>query len=105
MELDSLYHELGETASAFPTIVAAGANGATPHAHAGDNAIPEGTTVVIDSAAALGGYVSDCTRTFATGELPDELARAYDVRGRSRQGWTRCVLERPAARLIRRPAT
>jgi Xaa-Pro aminopeptidase len=25
------------------------------------------------------GYASDCTRTFATGELPAELARAYDV--------------------------
>ena len=47
--------------------------------------IPEGTTVVIDSAAALGGYVSDCTRTFATGELPDELARAYDVTKRAQQ--------------------
>jgi Xaa-Pro aminopeptidase len=27
----------------------------------------------------LDGYCSDCTRTFATGELPDELARAYEV--------------------------
>ena len=73
--LDSLYHELGADGPSFPTIVAAGTNGATPHAHAGDNRIPEGTTVVIDSAAALDGYVSDCTRTFATGELPEELAR------------------------------
>jgi Xaa-Pro aminopeptidase len=83
--LDSLYHELGADGPAFPTIVAAGANGATPHAHAGDEPIPEGTTVVIDSAAALGGYVSDCTRTFATGELPEELARAYDATKRAQQ--------------------
>ena len=83
--LDSLYHELGADGPAFPTIVAAGANGATPHAHAGDNVIPEGTTVVIDSAAALDGYVSDCTRTFATGELSDDLARAYDVTKRAQQ--------------------
>jgi Xaa-Pro aminopeptidase len=27
----------------------------------------------------LDGYASDCTRTFATGPLPDELRRAYDV--------------------------
>ena len=40
--LDSLYHELGADEPAFPTIVAAGANGATPHAHAGDDVIPEG---------------------------------------------------------------
>jgi len=25
------------------------------------------------------GYCSDCTRTFATGSLPDELQRAYEV--------------------------
>jgi Xaa-Pro aminopeptidase len=83
--LDSLYHELGADGPAFPTIVAAGANGATPHAHAGDNLIPEGTTVVIDSAATVDGYMSDCTRTFATGELSDELARAYEITQQGQQ--------------------
>jgi Xaa-Pro aminopeptidase len=34
---------------------------------------------VIDSACTVDGYMSDCTRTFATGELPDQLAEAYDV--------------------------
>ena len=83
--LDSLYHELGADGPAFPTIVAAGANGATPHAHAGENVIPEGTTVVIDSACAVDGYMSDCTRTFATGDVPDELAHAYELTKRSQQ--------------------
>src|SRR5262249_9572385 len=46
--LESLYHELGADGLAFPAIVAAGANGASPHAHVGDTLIPEGTTVVID---------------------------------------------------------
>jgi Xaa-Pro aminopeptidase len=77
--LDSLYHELGADGPAFPTIVAAGPNGATPHAHAGDREIPADTTVVIDSASTVGGYASDCTRTFATGELPGQLAEAYEV--------------------------
>jgi Xaa-Pro aminopeptidase len=77
--LDSLYHDLGGDGPAFPTIVAAGENGATPHAHASDREIPAGTTVVIDSASAFGGYASDCTRTFVTGELPEELGRAYEV--------------------------
>ena len=83
--LDSLYHELGADGPAFPTIVAAGANGATPHAHAGENVISEGTTVVVDSACAVDGYMSDCTRTFATGELPDELAQAYEIAKRAQQ--------------------
>ena len=30
-------------------------------------------------APSVGGYASDCTRTFAAGELADELAEAYDV--------------------------
>jgi Xaa-Pro aminopeptidase len=77
--LESLMHELGAEAVAFPTIVAAGANGASPHASTGDRTIEPGQTVVVDAAARLGGYCSDCTRTFATGPLPDELARSYDV--------------------------
>ena len=83
--LESLYHELGADGPAFPAIVAAGANGATPHAHTSDRPIPDGTTVVIDSAAAFGGYVSDCTRTFATGALPEELVRAYELTKQAQQ--------------------
>lgn len=77
--MESLMHELGADRPAFPVIVAAGANGASPHASTGDQVIPPDTTVVVDAAAALDGYCSDCTRTFATGPLPDELARSYEV--------------------------
>ena len=77
--MDELFHELGADAPAFETIVAAGANGAIPHADPGERTIGENTTIVIDAGAAVDGYCSDCTRTFATGELPDELRRAYDV--------------------------
>jgi Xaa-Pro aminopeptidase len=77
--MGELFHELGADAPAFDPIVAAGANGSRPHAEPGDNVIEAGTTVVIDAGAALDGYLSDCTRTFATGDLPDELRRAYDV--------------------------
>jgi Xaa-Pro aminopeptidase len=72
-------HELGAEEEAFETIVAASANGASPHANPGDQVIERGTTVVVDAGAVLDGYCSDCTRTFSTGELPDELQRAYDV--------------------------
>jgi Xaa-Pro aminopeptidase len=35
--------------------------------------------VLVDAGCMVGGYCSDCTRTFATGALPDELKRAYEV--------------------------
>jgi Xaa-Pro aminopeptidase len=62
----------------FPPIVAAADNGALPHAVPRDVPIPDGTLVVIDLGARLDGYCSDCTRTFATGPLPDSQAEAYE---------------------------
>jgi Xaa-Pro aminopeptidase len=66
--------ELGAEPS-FPTIVAAGPNGALPHAEPGEREIGHGELVVFDMGAKLDGYCSDGTRTFATGE-PGEEARA-----------------------------
>lgn len=77
--IESTMRELGAEGAAFPPIVAAGANGALPHASPGARTIEAGQTVVVDAAARVGGYHSDCTRTFATGPLPDELARSYEV--------------------------
>jgi Xaa-Pro aminopeptidase len=65
--------ELGAEPS-FPTIVAAGSNGALPHAEPGEREIGAGELVVFDMGAKLDGYCSDGTRTFATGE-PGEHAR------------------------------
>ena len=76
--VDELLHELGGE-PAFPTIVGAGPNGARPHARPGESVIEPGQTVVIDAAAKLDGYCSDCTRTFATGPLPERLEQAYAV--------------------------
>ena len=61
----------------FPSIVASGPRGALPHASPGDEAIERGTLVTLDMGVVLDGYCSDCTRTWATGELPDELAEIY----------------------------
>jgi Xaa-Pro aminopeptidase len=76
---DRFLHEGGADGPSFPTTVASGVNGATPHAHTSEKVIERGETVVVDAGAIVGGYASDCTRTFATGPLPDELKRAYDV--------------------------
>lgn len=63
----------------FPTIVAAGANGARPHAVPGDTPIPPNTLVVIDMGAVVEGYCSDMTRTVATGPLPDAMGEMYSL--------------------------
>jgi Xaa-Pro aminopeptidase len=77
--IEVLFHELGAEGLAFPPIVAAGANGARPHTDPGETLIGPGQTVVIDAGCTVDGYCSDCTRTFATGPLPDRLAQAYEV--------------------------
>ena len=41
--------------------------------------IAPGQTVVVDAGCMVDGYCSDCTRTFATGPLPERLAQAYEV--------------------------
>ena len=74
-----LFHEHGSSDLAFETIVAAADNGASPHADVRDVEIPGGTLVTVDAGCRVDGYASDCTRTFATGDLPDDLARAYEV--------------------------
>jgi Xaa-Pro aminopeptidase len=77
--IERTMRDLGAEGVAFPPIVATGANGALPHASPGERTIEAGQAVVVDAAARVDDYNSDCTRTFATGPLPDELARSYDA--------------------------
>jgi Xaa-Pro aminopeptidase len=63
----------------FPSIVAGGPNGALPHAEPRDIAIEPNTLVVVDMGCRLDGYCSDCTRTFATGEISDEMGSVYEL--------------------------
>ncbi|HWB22382.1 MAG TPA: Xaa-Pro peptidase family protein [Gaiellaceae bacterium] len=74
-----LLHAHGTDEFSFETAIAAGPNGALPHAAPGDHTIALGTLVVADWGARLGGYCSDCTRTLSTGEPPKELERIYEV--------------------------
>jgi Xaa-Pro aminopeptidase len=90
--MQSLLHELGGEDEAFDVIVAGGVTGASPHAVPGDRTIRAGETVIVDAGCRIGGYCSDCTRTFVSGELPDELLRAYDaVRRAQAAGLAACV--------------
>jgi Xaa-Pro aminopeptidase len=70
--------ELGGDPS-FPAIVAAGPNGALPHAEPGERKIGPGELVVFDMGAMLDGYCSDGTRTYATGDPGDGAREVYEV--------------------------
>jgi Xaa-Pro aminopeptidase len=77
--------DLGAAGPSFPPIVAAGANGALPHAEPRDVEIPAGTLVVVDAGARVDGYCSDCTRTFATGPLDGAAVEVYELVLRAQQ--------------------
>ncbi len=69
--------ELGADGLSFPPIVAAGANGALPHAEPGQVEIPRDTLVIVDLGCVVDGYCSDCTRTFATGDVEEDAVGVY----------------------------
>ncbi|MBA2506409.1 MAG: aminopeptidase P family protein [Thermoleophilaceae bacterium] len=63
----------------FESIVASGPNGSLPHAEPGDTVIAEDVLVTVDYGAKIDGYCSDCTRTFATGEVGAEAREVYEL--------------------------
>ena len=77
--LERTMREHGAEGLAFDPIVAGGLNGSRPHADPADVPIDEGTLVTVDMGCVVDGYRSDCTRTFATGDLPAELEEAYGL--------------------------
>jgi Xaa-Pro aminopeptidase len=77
--IEQAWHEAGADGPSFAAIVAFGENGARPHATVRREAIPEGTLVVVDAGCTVGGYASDCTRTFFTGVPEGRLREVYDL--------------------------
>jgi Xaa-Pro aminopeptidase len=77
--MEQLLREHGGEGLSFEPLVAAGPSGSSPHSELTDDPIPAGTLVIVDAGCTVDGYCSDCTRTFATGELPEELRRIYDL--------------------------
>ncbi len=75
IDLELEMRRLGAEAPSFPSIVAAGAHGALPHAEPRAEPIAHDVLVTIDWGALHEGYCSDCTRTYATGEGISARAR------------------------------
>jgi len=80
IELELRMRRLGAEAPSFPSIVAAGAHGALPHAQPRAEEIPKDVLLTIDWGALHEGYCSDCTRTYATGErISTEAREIYEL--------------------------
>lgn len=77
--IEVLARERGAEGLSFPPIVAAGSHGALPHAEPRDVTIDAGRLVVLDLGVKVGGYCSDCTRTFATGPVSESEREVYEI--------------------------
>jgi Xaa-Pro aminopeptidase len=83
--MTEVFHELGADGPAFDIDIAAGPTAATPHAMPGDRVVQEGDLLLIDAGARLDGYASDCTRTFAVGEVSGSLREIYEITRQAQQ--------------------
>src|SRR6478672_9459859 len=75
LRLEFAMRERGASGVSFDPIVAAGPNGAKPHARPSDRRIEPGELVVIDFGAIVDGYCSDMTRTVCVGEPAGDVER------------------------------
>ena len=75
--LNQLMIEGGSDGNPFGPIVSSGPNAASPHAVPTDRPIQAGELMIIDWGAIVHDYPSDITRTFAIGEISDELKQMY----------------------------
>jgi Xaa-Pro aminopeptidase len=100
IELELHMRRLGAEGPSFPSIVAAGPHSALPHAEPRAQEIPHGTLLTIDWGARLEGYCSDCTRTYATGPLPDAAREVYELVGRAQAQALAAVRPGPSGREI-----
>ncbi len=93
--MTELFHEHGADEPAFAIDIAAGPTAASPHAVPGDRVVQEGDLVLVDAGAKVDGYCSDCTRTFAVGEVSESLQEIYEITRRAQQAGLDAV--RPGA--------
>ncbi|WP_300124120.1 Xaa-Pro peptidase family protein [Desulfovibrio sp.] len=79
-EIERFFRGNGAEGLAFASIVAAGANGALPHAIPGRTRIPAEGPVLVDVGCRVDSYCSDQTRTFWAGDKPSrEFSRTLSL--------------------------
>ena len=78
-EIEAHMRTHGASKVSFDLIVAAGPNGARPHACPGDHAIQPGEPIVIDIGCVLGGFCSDMTRTICLGQPSPKYLEVWEI--------------------------
>jgi Xaa-Pro aminopeptidase/Xaa-Pro dipeptidase len=68
-----------------PFIVASGANSALPHFETSKREFVDGDFIVVDLTIRYDGYISDATRTFALGNVTNEMSQVYELVKKSQQ--------------------
>jgi Xaa-Pro dipeptidase len=76
--IDDAHRALGAAGSTF-CAVQFGTATAYPHGLPGDQALEEGQLVLIDTGCTVDGYHSDITRTYAFGNVDDEIRALWDL--------------------------
>ncbi len=71
------FRDAGADGVSFPTVVAAGRRPPRHMRTPATGAIEEGVLVTVDAGCIVEGYCSDCTRTFAVGEISERLQEIY----------------------------
>jgi Xaa-Pro dipeptidase len=96
--------EFGSGGNAFDPIVLTGANSAQPHGVPGDSIVREGDLLLFDFGTTHEGYPADITRTFAVGNVSDELRKIYDVVLAANEAGIRAIRPGVAAQDVDRAA-
>ncbi|EFM12441.1 peptidase M24 [Paenibacillus curdlanolyticus YK9] len=78
-DIDYRMRKLGAEGPSFDTTVLAGEKSALPHGSPGLRQVQAGELLLFDMGVYAEGYVSDITRTFAVGDISEELKRIYDT--------------------------
>lgn len=79
LALEIAIRRAGGERLAFDTVLASGPRGALPHGRATDRVMRRGEFVTVDFGAVYEGYVSDCTRTVALGEIDARQRDVYEA--------------------------
>lgn len=76
-ELEYQMKKLGAQGPSFETMVLSGAKSALPHGTPDNRKVGEGELLLFDLGVYAEGYASDITRTFAVGDISDEIRGIY----------------------------